>query len=435
MKKRKSQQGISISVVLMVLVIITVIVYAVAAQGIANLNFVDINKENSLAVYAAEAGISENLVRYKQGMSDWRKGLGSLQNPTDLDNGSAYFVDVFDNQDGVSDIQASDGTVVPAGLCYFLGTGLVHKTGPHKYKTVKKVCVMVKGAFLGKFPYALASGQDIRLKAGTDIYGNIKSSGSIAFEAQCDVVSVKGNGNVFAGGHIDVSAILSMDTNQNAKARDYIDSQSKIKNAIVTPYDKSNDTLPFVNDLSTTQTSQTGQTGEVLPYPNRTTLFGFGKIITHNETVVSGNLALDDAIHYFPNGVTFTSGANFTGVGTVLVDNNNPMNFEMGIGSNTNFYKVNLISLEGNKTGSGSAINFKQSAFVNGLVYSYGSITTQSNFRVEGSVIAYKGGQVHTGAHGEFSLKPIPVECPGFESWLGDGSGQYVVHVLSWQRQ
>ncbi len=434
MKNRRTQRGVSISVVLMVLVIITVIVYAVAAQGIANLNFIDLNKEHSLALYAAEAGIADNLVRYKTGCSDWRNGLGSADTPISLANGAYYYVTVTDNQSGIYDIQAPDNTTVPPGLCRFLGTGLYHKTGQHSYKSVKKVSVMVKGAFFGKFAYALASGQDISLKAGTDIYGTIKSSGNIKFEAQIDVISVKGNGSVLAGGNIDVNSILNMDADQDAKARGYIADASKIKNAAVVPNDTSPETLPFVTDLSTTLTSQSGQQGEVLPYPNRNTLLGSGYTL-HNETVVSGTLNLGSGgIHYFPNGVTFASGAAFTGTGTIIVDNNNAMIFETGLGSNSSYYPVNLVALEGDKTGPGSAINFKQSVFLKGLVYSYGAINSEANFRAQGCVISYKGGQVITGAHAEFALTPIEVECPGFEAWLGDGSGSARVNVVSWQR-
>lgn len=437
MKIRKSQRGISISVVLMVLVIITVIVYAVAAQGIANLNFVDRSKENSLALYAAEAGLADSLVRYKKGCSDWRSGLGSADSPISLANGAYYHVKVTDNQMGFVDITAPDGTTVPPGLCYFLGTGLYRKTGTNSYRSVKAVGVMVKGAFLGRFPYALASGQSIDFNAGTDIYGNVKSSGNITFQAQCDVVSVRGQGSVFAGGYIDVGASLTMEPNQAMKARGDIFNASKVKNTVPVPFDKSYDTLPFVNDLSSTQTSQTGQTGEVLPYPNRATLFSSVPApVTHNETTVTGDFNLGNGgIHYFPNGVNFTSSANLTGTGTVIVDNGNPMNFEVGLGSTNSYFPVNLVALEGNKTGSGSAINFKNSMFVRGLIYSYGTISSNANFRVQGSVISYKGGQVITGAHAEFSLTPIEVECPGFEAWLGDGSGTSRVTVLSWKRQ
>lgn len=428
---RKKEHGISIPLTLVLLTIIIIIAFSVAAQGNWNSCFVRLHTYDKEAFYAAETGISESLLKYKHGDTDWNQGLGTASRPVSLVDGISYYVEVTNNQEGISAITSPQGVSVPPGLAYFEGTGMSNDG-----KVIKKVGVMVKGSTLGKFDYALAADGIIDLKAGSSIYGNVKSNSDIVFNAATKIIPVHAEGNVYACGTVTAAAMVDMSNDQFVRARKTITGDNKIKNATLVEYDTTYHTLPFNTSQQTVMTTNPEVDGENLPYPDYSTLLTPGSYTLHNETNVSGNFDLGlGGLHYFPNGVTFQSGTNFTGTGTIIVGNNNPLTFNTPIGSNKDHYMMNIVVMDGpNKTGPGADLTFKNAAFIRGFMYCYGKIETQASLDVQGTVISYKGQMVQSGASTGFAIYPVPVYTPGFEAWLGDGSGASVVNVVSWQK-
>ncbi|MDQ7822333.1 MAG: hypothetical protein RDV48_06020 [Candidatus Eremiobacteraeota bacterium] len=435
MSLKRKERGLSIAMTLIILTILVVIVFAIAARGIYGLRASTLEKRDRILFYAAEAGMQEALLNYKRNSSDWSSGIPLKEIWRNGSEIARCQVSVTNNQQalqGAASLTAPDGTIVPPGLCYFLSTGSFAN-----YPITKKVGVMVKYSFLGTFNYALAAGDKISFNASSKIYGNIKSNNTINFEAACEVISVKGQGNVFCSKDINVNAKLEMETSQFCRARADITGASKILNATVVAYDTSADTLPFSCEAATTMADSTGI--ESMPNPDISKLLASATLVEHTETTWDKELNLDSKVHYFPNGVTFGNKSSYKGTGSIVTGNGTNMVFERSLGDSKSYYPVNLVAL-GNwdaltKKYSGGNISFTGGShcFVNGLVFAHGSITTNSTFAVQGTVIAYSG-MVSTSSQADFIFYPIPVFCPGFEAW-SIGPGTERVDIISWQRK
>jgi Tfp pilus assembly protein PilX len=449
MCRRKRERGIAIIVTLMVLTIIMVIVFAVGAQGIWNLNYITNDKNEKMAFYAAEAGINENLLMYKKNEAGWQSGIESLANPRTLDNGARYYTQVTWDPTRSATLTAPNGVSVKPNMIYFLGTGMYQQTGSLQYRVVKRVGVMVDAGDNNTFTYAIASAGDIDIK-NSNINGNIKVDGDLKFNnGNVDVNPVNGQGKVLCGGTIDNTThqlnfhpAVASDAH-DCKARINCTGPGKVNNA--SPYsvpDASNDTLPFICDGTTTPTKAAGQQGQKLPNPNMQTLLSGATV--HNETTCNANLGT--GVHYFPNGVTF--GGNITSNNVTIIAGKlgSPGNitFNSNVGST---YIVNIIAVDGGTgadwQGNGMAptnasITFPNSCTLKGLVYCQGSINAQGQYTDIGSVITYKAGSnmLCPNAQSSYSFNNDYIKnTPGFEAWFSSaGATTGTVTILSWQR-
>ncbi len=443
--RRRQERGISIIVTLMVLTIIMIIVFALGAQGIWNLNFINRDKYNMMATYAAEASLSIPLVGFKKGLTGWATCPNSYGSPNTFDaaEGISNYFEVSDNSTGTADITASNGVAVKPGMVYFLGHGLASNKTIHKM-----VGVMVDAGNGGQFEYAIASGGAISFNASVDLYGSLKCNNNFSIGAQTEIFKDnKGNGRVLITGQVqNGSKWLKLDPSasiHDCRARAGITGPSKVSDASPkVENDTTNDTNPFIVDGSTSPASTPGY--ETLPNPDITKIMSDSNLVVHNEENWSGDLSLDGKIHYFPNS-SGTSGIQITGLtgkGSIVVGSYG----KPGIVSFTHPVdsEVNIVAVDGgtgpdwanNGTVGGCKVFFQNSTTVHGLVYSHGSITSNARFDVYGSVISYKNGSyVHNGAHSVFTLAPLSVYCPGFDAFLGGGgAGSGTVTVLSTQR-
>lgn len=444
MRKGK-QRGISIIVTLMVLTIIMIIVFAVGAQGIWNLNFVNREKYSKMATYAAEASLAVPLVGFKKGYTGWETCSSSFNNPNIYDQveGIGNYFEVTDNSAGSTDRTASNGVVVKPGMVYFLGHGLAMNKTIHK-----TVGVMVDAGNSGQFDYAIASGGTVSFNASVDIYGSLKCNSNFSINAQTEVFKdSKSKGRVLVSGQVqNGSKWLKLDSSAAAhdcRARTGITGPSKVSDASpLIANDTTTETNPFIVDGSTSPSATAGY--ETLPNPDMTKIMNSPNLVIHNEENWSGTLDLDDKIHYFPNS-SGTSGIQITGMtgkGTIVAGSYG----KPGIISFSHpvDHQVNIIAVDGgtganwagNGTVGGSKVYFQNATTVYGLIYSHGSITSNARFDVYGSVISYKNGSfVHNGAYSKFTLQPLAVKCPGFDAFFGGGgAGSGTVTVLSTQR-
>jgi hypothetical protein len=177
--------------------------------------------------------------------------------------------------------------------------------------------------------------------------------------------------------------------------------------------------------------------GEAIPNPDPRTLLKQGSYVLHPErSLRGGTLQLNGGVHYFPNGITFENGYKIEGSGTIVSDNGHDVVFETPLGSNSAPARINVLSLDGARgTGSGGSIHFKNGTFLSGLIYAHENVTFNSNWRVLGSIVTYRGDIV-ADANVHFILDRIAVPVAGFESWLLGASqfgGPVTLRVISWQ--
>jgi len=423
------RRGLAIAVALTVLMILIIIGVAMSTVGIQNLNLVSADRDSKGAFYAAEAGIARALHEVKNS-NTWNTGFSN----TVLDiTGNSYEVAVTNNSTGMSTVTAADGTSVPKGLVYIRSTG--HASSG---RVNRILAVMVQRGASNQFNYAIATGGDVELSAQTDITGTIKTSGKIDFMAACNIIPKDGEGRVLSSQTIYMKADTVMDSTQDMRARSTVTNPDKLLGTTeLYPNDTTTDTLPFLADGSTTPPASGDQ--QALPNPDTGELLAAGTYTEHSETVIAGTLNLGGGVHYFPNGINFTPTARIVGEGTIVVGNGTTGQFDCPLGAADDYAKCNIIALDGsNGTTGGSKLNFTRSIFVNGLIYSHGDVYGGgANFRVKGSVICYGNGtgNLNSKANTDFALEPLPVVCPGFEAWLGGGSGATSVTILSWEHK
>ncbi|MGV8121915.1 MAG: hypothetical protein AB2L14_19315 [Candidatus Xenobiia bacterium LiM19] len=439
------QRGISIIVTLLVLTIIMIIVFAVGAQGIWNLNYVNKDKYSKMATYAAEASLAVPLVGFKKGLTGWATCSNSFNSPNTYDavERIGNYFEVTDNSAGTADTTASNGTVVKPGMVYFLGHGLACNKTIHKM-----VGVMVDAGTVAQFDYALASGGAISFNASVDLHGSLKCNSNFSINAQTEILKDnKGKGRVLVTGQIqNGSKWLKLDptaAEHDCRARTGITGPSKVSDASPkVANDTTDDTNPFIVDGSTSPSATSGY--ETLPNPDVTDIMSASNLVTHSEENWSGDLNLDGKVHYFPNS-SGTTGIQITGLsgkGTIVVGSYGKpgiLSFSHPVD-----HEVNIVAVDGGTgpdwansgTVGGCKVYFQNSTTIHGLIYSHGTITSNARFDVYGSVISYKGGSfVHNGAHSVFTLSPLAVQCPGFDAFFGGGgAGSGTVTVLSTQR-
>lgn len=345
---KHSQKGVSIVMVLLVLSIILVIVFAISAQGVWNLNFVNKSRDKKIAFYAAEAAVNEALLRYKNKDTDytWMQGVASRANPLILSNGGHCYAQVVRAGNPLP-----NGELVPASMIAFVGTG---KLGPFRGtkvdpSTEKQVAVTMNVICIEN--YAICSAGNVTVK-NTDLYGSIRSGGTITQSSSLNVypeeirdpatgiVIARGDGRVLCTKFIDngskqISIMIDNDpfTIQDVRARgddgsrpnpqDYSDGitgQVKVSNADPmipntskgVKNDTSIDTAAWVADGSTSPPNpKRGEYGSRLPCPDPKSLIASvpggntfrNSTNTQFDCASDGITQLTEGVYYFPDGV------------------------------------------------------------------------------------------------------------------------------------
>jgi len=151
-KKSKNRKGFAIALVLIVLVIVLIIGMAAATLGSRNLSFVNKDKYNTRAFYAAEAGMARAMAKLKENpaWTGWVEPDGKpkapefqeVKMPYSDDVYTVYVYNNFSPVPGAGDVIGFRGVTVPPGYSYIVGEGKVG-TGVNQ-KAVKHVVSMVK---------------------------------------------------------------------------------------------------------------------------------------------------------------------------------------------------------------------------------------------------------------------------------------------------
>lgn len=436
LKVFKNDNGIALPFVLLILALILVGVTMVARQGLGSLHSAKANRFSKQAQFAAEAGAADALRNIIEDES-W---LGPLTGVV-ADGQYTYSVEVTNNFSGVGSATAGNGAIVPAGFTYLLSSAS-RSDGAYP----RSSGVLVGRGSQSALGFALGAGGNVRMQGSKAISGSIKASGDIELRGSTLIEPLNGAGRVLAGGDIRTQGNTNVDEAQDARARGAVSAQPGIRGTeLVYSADTTASTLPFIADGRTDNTLLPGEEGQVLPNPNRaslldTTAAGF---VTYTSSTYAGNFDLAGGIHYFPNGVSFQGSTTFSGSGTIIVDNGNPMEFQGSTGA----LKVNLIALRRQDqfpSDGDPSIRFQGSTTVSGLVYAHEDIEVQGSFQLDGVMIAYRdgGGEIRTQGSTRVTLDSrVFASIPGFESWAnGFGgttsvpSGSGAISIASWQR-
>lgn len=435
-----SRRAMAIAMTLMVLALMLVILAAVVGLGRQHLGLMGANVRGVTAAYAAEAGIQSALAELKVNPA-WTAGL--TNHPLGGERAPRVTVEVVNNFLGATPRQASDGTSVPPGLTYLMATGTCDAGSP------RLVAVMLGRGTGWNFPYVLSTAASMDIKAGADIQGALKSNGNISFSANTDIWPVNGQGDVLAGGQVDNgSHNLNMKgSGQEVRARQGVTNPAKINGAsLIVPDDTSDETRPFIADGRTDATLASGETGEVLPNPHPARLLAGN--VTHETPEFSGTFDLGSGgIHWFPNGLHFSSSSSFTGNGTIVVGGSHDATFDCGVtGHGSSYLLLNVVVIGAQGSGdvdpSGRTpvgtgkLTFRGPVKVEGLLYNHGDIDFGAATDVRGAVVSYSAGsdiRMEGGGSKDFVVNPLPVVLQGFDNFWGWGGGSAFV-VRSWQR-
>ncbi|MCD4786155.1 MAG: pilus assembly PilX N-terminal domain-containing protein [Candidatus Eremiobacteraeota bacterium] len=146
-KKYNKSSGISIALVLIIILVVSVIGLAISAVGMRDLNFVNKDKYNTRAFYAAEAGLARGIAKSRADLT-W-DGTVSEQDTTLTYNevklessDDTYTVQIWNNYSGSQDMAGFKDVVVPPGYAYIVSTGRVGTTANER--AAKHVGTMLK---------------------------------------------------------------------------------------------------------------------------------------------------------------------------------------------------------------------------------------------------------------------------------------------------
>lgn len=394
------------------------------------------------ALSLAEAGAERAIWRLSQD-PDYRAGYGDPQGdgvpfyyPNSTQELGRYWVEMSTVQTGpgyaIVRITASARVKEPRIF------GLVVSQGVTK-KIEELVRVNLKTLPVGP-RQAITSGGQISLQASSNIYGSIRSNGSITFNANTDIYPdpFYHEGRVLTFKNINVSAQLKLHDSssdlQDVRAREAIIGQSKIKgtNDGIFPYDTTVDTDMMITDGSI----EPGESGIYIPNPAMTEILSAVTQTHTDETVINSNFYLNGGVHLFPKGVEFRK--KVYGPGTIVVTNGYNATFSNPVGNEQNPEELNMIVISGTDGVIGQGKVYLQESYIKGLIYCHNNIAAQAKWAVIGAVICYKGQVVVSQANSTFSLTPtFPVNPPGFSKWwqpAGGVQGQAgAVTKISWR--
>ena len=446
-------RGIAIPVVLSVISLCLVVVTAVASAGMSSLFYCNVDHDSKQSVYAAEAGVAYAIRQIIAGTAGW--------------NG---YTDVAYGSDSHFSVQVIKGPssgpglpTVPAGDAYLLATGTTRGKYP------RRVGVLIVGAAAGSisaFPYAVAAHTDIDMQGGGGVGGAMKASADLHLQGGIKVTPVNGDSRMIAGTDLKIGNGIKRDDSQDMRSGGPITIGPTLQSPdpvnFIFPNDTSVASHPFIADGRFTNALNTGEVGEILPNPDPTKLLGLTSdgvggyqldplnpglylidasrtdVVQHAGTTIPGTLSLAGKIHFFPNGVTLNG--NVQGSGTIVSGGGHDIDVSHVSGA------VNLLALSWpNSPGQGS-INIASNTQLQGLLLAHKSITTQGNFSLVGSMIAYSDSVVSQG-HRDITYDGSGYLLPGLETWAtpgpssppGPGTGTGIppgqpVRIISWQR-
>jgi len=455
---RRQSRGIALILVLSVLVLLLIITLTVSTRGIGTMSQVKGLACSYRSLNAAEAAVAIGL----NGVVADRSYQGQFNNQKYLED-SLYSLEVTNNNlGGTTVLTASNGFQVKPGFIYLLGSG---RRSDGAYQ--RQAGVLIRTGSGSSVPFALGAGGKISLRQHTTIKGGLKSSGDIDLRAQTDVMPLNGAGRLISGGDISTRGPTHMDPSQDARAAGRIGGNLRGTENIF-ENDSSADTQPFINDGRLTSELQPGEEGKtVLPYPDIRQLLeidSYGvpgpNIVQHTETTFGGALDLSGQTHWYPNGITFSSSAEITGTGTVVVGNGNSARFDCTLGSTAGnpdeddgsgggtgipALKMNVLALfpdpefDGTpQLGTGNPdVRFERYVNLEGMVLAGRNVETARKARIKGQIIAYQGDIIGD-MRNILSLFPEVVgRVPGLETFAtgsaSSGPGTAVT-ITSWQR-
>ena len=141
MEQKKAKKGMAMAVVLIVLFVVTIIGFALASRGTQTLSTAFQSKENMLALYAAQAGIANEMYDIEEyklnpaippaGGYTYDSSNNPLLLPQSLPNNALVTNQmVWANYNKLCSgpITASDGTTVPCGTAYLASTGTMENS-------------------------------------------------------------------------------------------------------------------------------------------------------------------------------------------------------------------------------------------------------------------------------------------------------------------
>ena len=434
---RSLGRGIALPFVLLIIALMMVTVATMSRQGIGSLSQAKGDQLSKQAFFAAEAGASDALRHLVEDPT-----YASSSSNLSLPSGGEYSYTVLNNiTPGAGTLTAANGALVPEGFAYILASGTVGYTE-------RRVGILVSPGSSTAFGMAIGVGGGVTMQGSKRVSGSIKANGDIRLQGSTSITPSSGSGRLLSSADIRTQGSARVDDSQDVRARGSVSSTPGIRGAlIVQSSDTTDSTLPFIADGRTTNALGAGERGLVLPNPDRTLLLPADlstnpNYVDHSGvTSWSGPLNLNNQIHYFPDGISFSGSTTITGPGTIVVDNGNPMVFQ----GSTNV-EANLIALSPTPAGSGDdpSIRFQGSSTVRGLIYAHEDIRVQGSFRLDGVVIAYRDGDGDLYTQGSTRIQldsSVMAGIPGFGPWAsgfgglgGIPAGSGPVSVVSWER-
>lgn len=182
-----NSKGLSIAVVLMVLMIIIVIGLAIGTVGIHNLSIHQKDRYEVDAVNAADAGLQVALQELKtnNALNGSPSDLTNVALPTLTD--CTYSVVITNNLSGGSQVNAQDGTLVPAGSIYIVSTGT------YLGNTSRKVAAMARRS--SPFNFAFFGDKSVKINGNAFVDSYDSSEGAYHWNPNPDpLASVGTNG-------------------------------------------------------------------------------------------------------------------------------------------------------------------------------------------------------------------------------------------------
>lgn len=111
----RSRRGIALLLSLLLLPLMAILAFTLTTMGVNNLNVTRNREDSTVAAYVADAGAEEALLRLKEDTAysqTFVRTMGKVP--------QTATVTIFNNRDGGSAIQASNGANVPPGFAYVL---------------------------------------------------------------------------------------------------------------------------------------------------------------------------------------------------------------------------------------------------------------------------------------------------------------------------
>jgi len=194
-ERYKKSRGISMALVLIIILVVSVIGLAIAAVGMRDLNFVNKDKYNTRAFYAAEAGLARGISKSRTDLT-WDGTVDGQGDDTTLtysnekleSSDDTYTVQVWNNYNGSNNITGFNNVVVPPGYTYILATGRVGSDA-HARATKHVGAMLKKGTPFDNF--GLFGDESVRFNGNISVDAYDSSTGQ----------NMAGEGDTGTNGH------------------------------------------------------------------------------------------------------------------------------------------------------------------------------------------------------------------------------------------